>query len=44
MAEVKQFIIQNICSIKFKKIIMRKIVSFEINYVYALNKFSVANQ
>ena len=44
MAEVKQFIIRNISSIKFKKIIMKKIVSFKINYVYALNKFSVANQ
>ena len=44
MAEVKQFINQNISSIKFKKIIMKKIVSFEINYVYAKNKFSMANQ
>ena len=44
MAEVKQFIIRDICSIKFKKIIMRKIVSFEINYVYTLNEFSMANQ
>ena len=42
MAEVKQFIIRNISSIKLKK--MKKIVSFEINYVYALNKFSMANQ
>ena len=44
MAEVKQFIIRNICSIEFKKIIMKKIVSFEINYVYTLNEFSMANQ
>ena len=44
MAEVNKIIIRNISSIKLKKIIMKNIVSFEINYFYALNKIPIANK